>query len=120
MLSGVHFNTGKRYNGNWKRNSGLLPRNGNTTAGNRVGTLKLLLKKRDLFFFAPLKDSFLVAFVFGEKGVKAVGESDVPASVGVALKGARKYAEGRGVRITVTSRKDVKTILTLASIKVEN
>jgi hypothetical protein len=83
-------------------------------------TLKILLKKRNLFFFAPFENSFLVAFVFGEKAVRAVGESDLPASVIRELERARKYAEGRGVRIEVKSKKDVKTILALASIKVEH
>src|SRR4030042_1986006 len=43
--------------------------------------LKVLLKKRNLFFFVPLKGYFRLSFVFGEKAVAAVEVSDLPEQI---------------------------------------
>lgn len=81
-------------------------------------TLKLLLKKRNLFFFAPHEKYFLIAFVFGDKAVKAVEQIDLPVRMIRELSGARRYAEGRGLRLEVKRKADIKTIIRLVAIKV--
>ena len=82
--------------------------------------LKTLRKKRNLFFFISLKGSFQVSFVFGEKAVAAVEKSDLPKELIIELKNARKYAEGRGLRIDVRNSADVEHIKKLVEIKVNN
>jgi hypothetical protein len=82
--------------------------------------LKTLRKKRNLFFFVPLEGSFSVSFVFGDKAVAAAEQSDLPRSLVAELKSARKYAEGRGLRIDVKSATDVEHIKKLVEIKVNN
>ena len=89
--------------------------------GQKTGwLLKVLRKKRNLFFFIPLKGCFRIAFVFGEKAVSAVESSDLPEAIKLELKNARKYAEGRGIRIEVKSAKNIKNIQKLVEIKVKN
>ncbi len=89
--------------------------------GQKTGwLLKVLRKKRNLFFCIPLKGSFRIAFVFGEKAVSAVQSSDLPEAINLELRNARKYAEGRGLRIDVESAKDVENIRKLVEIKVKN
>lgn len=83
-------------------------------------TLKALLKKRNLFFFVPLQGSFRMAFVFGDRAVSAVEKSDLPEDIKNELKNARKYAEGRGLRIEVKSRKVVEHVKKLIDIKISN
>jgi Protein of unknown function (DUF3788) len=83
-------------------------------------TLKVLLKKRNLFFFVPLPGFFRMAFVFGDKAVSAVERSDLPEAIKNELKNARKYVEGRGIRIEVKSQKDVEHVKKLIDIKVNN
>lgn len=83
-------------------------------------TLKVLFKKRNLFFFVPLQGSFRLAFVFGDKAVSAVEKSDLPEDIKNELKNARKYAEGRGIHIEVESPKDVEHVKKLIDIKVGN
>jgi hypothetical protein len=83
-------------------------------------TLKVLLKKRNLFFFVPLQGSFRLAFIFGDKAVAAVAKSDLPEAIKNEIKNARKYAEGRGLRIEVKSQKDVEHVKKLIDIKVGN
>jgi hypothetical protein len=82
--------------------------------------LKTLRKKRNLFFFIPLKGSFQVSFVFGDKAVAAVGKSGLPKKLVTELKNARKYAEGRGLRIDIKKSADVEHIKKLVEIKVNN
>ena len=82
--------------------------------------LKTLRKKRNLFFLIPVEDSFRVSFVFGDKAVAAVQQSDLPQDLIKTLKDARKYAEGRGLQIDVRRSADVKHIKKLVEIKVNN
>ncbi len=83
-------------------------------------TLKTLLKKRNLFFFTPLNGYFRIGFVFGDKAVAAVEQSDLPDNIKTELKNARKYAEGRGFVIVVKNMNDVENVQKLIDIKVEN
>ncbi len=83
-------------------------------------TLKTLLKKRNLFFFAPLNGYFRVTFVFGDKAVTAVEKSDLSENIKSELKNARKYVEGRGIRIEVKNQDDVENVKKLIDIKVSN
>ncbi len=82
--------------------------------------LKLLLKKRNLFFFTPLEGDFRLGFVFGDKAVSAIEKSDLPKDMINTLKNAKKYVEGRGLRVEVKSAADVENVKKLIDIKVRN
>lgn len=89
--------------------------------GQKIGwTLKLLYKKRNLFFFTPYEKYFQIAFVFGDKAVAVVGQSDLSLTIIDEIKNARKYAEGRGLRIVVKKQSDVNIVLKLTEIKINN
>ncbi len=83
-------------------------------------TLKLLLKKRNLFFFAPCEKYFRIAFIFGDKAVSAVEESNLPAQMVQELKSAKRYVEGRGLRLEIKRKGDVKHVIALAGIKIHD
>ena len=83
-------------------------------------TMKLLKKKRNLFFSYPGQDQFVVVFIFGDKAVQAVEDSSLPRDIVNTLKEAKKYAEGRGLPVTVTNRDDLEIVKQLITIKVEN
>jgi Protein of unknown function (DUF3788) len=83
-------------------------------------TLKLLLKKRNLFFFTPYEKYFRLAFIFGDKAVSAVEKSDLPVKMVQELKSAKRYVEGRGLRLEVKKKTDIKNIITLVAIKINN
>jgi Protein of unknown function (DUF3788) len=83
-------------------------------------TLKFLFKKRNLFFFAPCEKYFRIAFVFGDKAVRAVEDSDLPPKMIQELKNAKRYVEGRGLRLEIKKKADVKHVITLVGIKVSN
>jgi len=56
----------------------------------------------------------------GEKAVKAAHKSDLSVSVLKAIDSARKYAEGRGVRLEIRSGEDAGNVEKLAGIKMAN
>lgn len=86
--------------------------------GGKTGwQLKLLRGKRNLLFFTPLRGRFRLGFVFGDAAVAAVTESDLPPALKSELASARKYAEGRGIRLEVAGPDEAAWALTLARIK---
>jgi len=82
--------------------------------------LRLKQEKRTVLYMTPCKGYFLASFVLGEKAVKAVHESDLPVSVLEVVDNAKKYAEGRGVRLEVRTAEDVRNLEKLAVIKMAN
>ena len=82
--------------------------------------LKMLKKKRNLFFFIPMQSFFVISFVFGDKAVNQILETDFPDEIKSAIRNARKYVEGRGLPIEVRSEDEVEQVKTLVEIKVNN
>ena len=83
-------------------------------------TMKTLYKKRNLFFFTACKGYFRIAFVFGDRAVAEILKSDLPKALIEEVTNAKKYAEGRGLRIDVKTRRDVESVKKLIAIKVTN
>ena len=83
-------------------------------------SLRLKQKKRTVLYMTPRKGHFLVGFVLGERAVRAAHESGLPDSVLTVIDEAKKYAEGRGIRLEIRNNKDVEITKTLATIKMKN
>ncbi len=60
-----------------------------------------------------------MAFVLGEKAVQNARTSDLPVHVVEEIDAARKYVEGRGIRVEVRNRDAVGTVKKLSAIKME-
>lgn len=82
--------------------------------------LRLKQEKRAVLYMTPCKGYFLASFALGEKAVKEARESGLPADMLAVIDSAKKYAEGRGVRLEVRTVKDVQNIEKLALIKMAN
>lgn len=82
--------------------------------------LRLKQEKRTVLYMTPCKGYFLASFALGEKAVKAAAASGLPDSVLSVIESAPKYAEGRGVRLEVKTKRDLKAIEKLAEIKMAN
>jgi hypothetical protein len=80
-------------------------------------SLRLKQKKRAILYMTPCAGHFRVAFAFGEKAVQAALQSGLPADVQDLVNNAPKYPEGRGVRMEVKSRQDIRIAVKLAEIK---
>jgi len=92
-----------------------------TFAGAAYGwSMRLRKRKRALVYLTPCRSHFLASFALGEKACRAAHAGGLPESILDAIEQAPKYAEGRGVRIPVRSRKDLAGIRRLVDIKAAN
>jgi hypothetical protein len=83
-------------------------------------SLQLKQKKRTVLYMTPCRGFFLVGFVLGEKAVKASHDTRLPDPILTVIDEAKKYAEGRAVRIEVRNKKDLEITKQLAAIKMAN
>jgi hypothetical protein len=74
-------------------------------------------KKRTLLYLTPEKEKVRVAIVLGERAYGLAMASTLPAGIKKMFSEARPYAEGRGIRFSVSSLSDVSTIKKLVEIK---
>lgn len=81
-------------------------------------SFRLKDKKRVLVYLLPRVQYFKVAFVFGDKATDTILESTIAVSIKNEIKAAKKYAEGRGIRIDIKDQTLVPDIETLIMIKV--
>jgi len=87
-------------------------------AGARFGwSLRLKHRDRIIFYLIPQAGRFLVGVVLGEKAARAAHERRLSVSVLKLIDAAPRYAEGRGIRFTVTTKKDLAAALELAGLK---
>ena len=82
--------------------------------------LRLKQPKRTVLYVTPCKGYFLVSFALGEKAVQAAHEWGLPAQVLAVIDGAKRYAEGRGVRLEIKSAEDLVWVLKIADAKMKN
>ena len=82
--------------------------------------MRIKTEKRVIIYMTPCRGYFLASFALGEKAVRAARDAKLPAKILSAIDAAPKYAEGRGVRIEVRTKADVKAIAKLAAIKLAN
>lgn len=77
-------------------------------------------KKRAVIYLLPRANYFKAAFVFGQKAVDAVYNSAISEEIKKELAAAKVYAEGRGIRLDVKTKKATGDIKRLAAIKLSN
>ena len=77
-------------------------------------------KKRNIIYLGPRDGGIIVGFLFGDKGVDAAQASSLPQSIKDELRNAKKYVEGRGIRLQVCKKADVANIKMLVNIKLAN
>lgn len=82
--------------------------------------LRLRLKDRVILYMTPQTEKFLVSFALGERAVADAKLRKLSPTLLKAIDAAPRYAEGRGVRIEVTSGRQVAALAALAGIKSEN
>ena len=80
-------------------------------------SLRPKLKKRTILYLTPHQGSFSVSFALGERAVAAAEESGLPPHILEAIRNAKPYVEGRGIRFEVSHRDDVETVKRLVEIK---
>lgn len=82
--------------------------------------LRLRHRKRSLVYLTPCRKHFLAGFALGDKAVLAAQAAGLPRAVLRVIRDAKKYAEGRAVRLEVRNKLDRDVVLRLVSIKAGN
>ena len=87
-------------------------------SGPRFGwSLRLRQKERVLLYLTPQPSRFLVGIVLGEKAAQSAHEAGSPAAVLEAIDAAPRYAEGRGIRLTISAGDDLSVVRGLIALK---
>ncbi|ALR31014.1 hypothetical protein ATE47_10960 [Chryseobacterium sp. IHB B 17019] len=88
-------------------------------SGQKFGwSLRVKDKKRVIIYLLPREKFFKAAFVFGQKAIEKILESNISESIKTELINAKIHAEGRGIRIEVRDRSHLKDIEKLIEIKI--
>lgn len=82
--------------------------------------LRLRQKDRIILYMTPQTGKFIASFALGEKAVAAAKLVKLSSDLLAAIDAAPRYAEGRGVRIEVTGKRQVPHVAILAEIKSRN
>ena len=92
-----------------------------TFSGKKWGwALAMKRKKRAIVYLTPCARHFLAGFALGEKAVQAAHAGGLPASVLECIDNAPRYAEGRGVRFELRTKKDLEAVKQVAAVKMAN
>ena len=87
-------------------------------AGKAYGwSMRLLKGKRVVVYLAPQEGQFLLSVALGEKACALAVERNLAPFLLEAMAAAPRYAEGRGVRLTVTDKTDAVALAELAVVK---
>lgn len=90
-------------------------------AGRQWGwSLRLKRIKRTVLYLTPGDKRFRVGLVLGDKAVAVALKTKLPAEIVKQIKTARKYAEGRGIRLDIRFKKDLAPVKLLAEAKMAN
>ncbi|MCX6623998.1 MAG: DUF3788 family protein [Acidobacteria bacterium] len=96
---------------------GLSVKEWNSYSPKAGWSLRLKRRKRNILCLIPCRGGFDVAFVLGDKAVAAAREAKLPPHVLALIDGARRYAEGTGIRLEVSQLPDIELISKLTAIK---
>jgi len=87
-------------------------------SGARYGwSLRLKQKDRVILYLTPQRGAFLVGVVLGERAAQSAEAGSLPPLAMAALTAAPKYAEGRGIRLSVTSHATLEAVQALIPFK---
>ena len=74
-------------------------------------------KQRTLLYLTPDLDCVWIAMVLGERAFLLTMASSLPEEIKNLLLAAKPYAEGRGIRFSIRSAKELPTVARLVEIK---
>lgn len=83
-------------------------------------SLKVKRGERTILYMIPCSGSFRIAFVLGDKAIKAALQSDPPQRMIQIIKEGKRYPEGTGITLEMVTAKDVPIIKKLAAAKLGN
>ena len=82
-------------------------------------SLRLKRRGRIVVYLTPRAGSFLAGIVLGDKAAAAARQHGARARTLALIDAAPRYAEGRGIRVPVTTRVGLRTVEELAALKMD-
>lgn len=76
-------------------------------------SLRVMQSDRVILYVTPHSSCFSVGIVLGERAVEEALSAALPPAAREALESAPRYAEGRGIRIVVSSPSQLEAVLAL-------
>jgi hypothetical protein len=83
-------------------------------------SLRLKRGKRNIVHLSPCHVSFAVLLILGDRAVTAARASRLGVRATALLDAAPRYPEGTGIRLEVTSARNLPLVRKLAKIKLQN
>ncbi|MCX6561848.1 MAG: DUF3788 family protein [Candidatus Aminicenantes bacterium] len=80
-------------------------------------SLRLKQGERNILYLIPSAGEFSVSLVLGDKAVAAAKKAGLPAAILELIAGARRYAEGTGIRFEMKSPDDIAVVKALTALK---
>jgi hypothetical protein len=81
--------------------------------------LKMVQKKKTIFWCALYEDTFRVTFYFGDKAEPVIEASPLPDSVKLGFKTGKRYGKIRAISLKIYKMSDVEIVKTIVAIKVK-
>lgn len=78
----------------------------------------MMVKK--LLHLIPLEGFFSVVITLGKKAVAESQHIGLPSEIRSEIENAKEYAEGKSIRIDVSSEKNIIPIIQLVAMKMKN
>jgi Protein of unknown function (DUF3788) len=82
--------------------------------------MRVMRGKRTIVWLAPCAGSIQVAFIIGDRAIKAARTNGGSAKLLRLLDKGQKYPEGTGVRLNIKNDKDLPLVKELAALKLAN
>lgn len=79
--------------------------------------LKVSQRDRTLFYATPMAEAFEVTVVLGERATEAALAGRVSRELHPSIRAARKYVEGRPVRVVIRDQADLAGVEQLVAVK---
>jgi hypothetical protein len=99
------------------KNTGGMTQTWSFSSAKYGWSLRLKKKERIILYMTPQRNQFLVGVVLGERASAGSAQDRISPSTRTLIDEAPRYAEGRGIRLSVRTRHDLQVALELAALK---
>ena len=79
--------------------------------------LKVIKKKKTIFWLSIYKDLFRITFYFGDKAEALILESSISDRLKEEFKNGKRYGKIRGLTIAISSDEDIESVKSLINVK---
>jgi hypothetical protein len=78
---------------------------------------RALKKKKTIFWIRVLEDTFRIAFYFGDKAEPMIEQSNLPESIKIDFRNAKRFNTTRGIAIEMAAVADAENAIKLIELK---